>query len=402
MDVEQMVDAMSTWDPQRFAYDAPANAAQDMLQAATQTAALLARADLPPLFTLRHLEHSTGVPYKFLRAIVSRARSEYPYRVFRLKKQSAGGEERYRWIAAPHPLLLHAQRWINTEILSKLQQHPASFAYRSGRCAFDAAQRHQQARWLVKADVTNFFESILEPDVYLIFRAAGYQPLIAFELARICTRVRTVNEANARDLQTSRRKSAAYKIKAYRSGYIGHLPQGAATSPALANLIANPLDVTLSEIAARTGFRYTRYADDIAFSSASPSTTRADAVKVASAIHGALHKHGFSPNLAKSAIRGPGHRRIVLGLLVDGDRPRLTSEFKDALTLHLRHLQMSGPVAHAQARGFHSVIGLKHHIDGLIAYAKGVDSAFAAKCAQRLGGISWPLLTPFDLDTLTP
>lgn len=397
-----MVDTMSMWDPQLFQYDAPSNTPQDVLDAATQTAALLARPDLPPLFTLRHLEHRTGVPYKFLRAIVSRSRGEYPYRVFRLKKPSAGGEERYRWIAAPHPLLLRVQRWINTEILSKLQQHPASFAYRSGRCAFDAAQRHQQARWLVKADVTNFFESILEPDVYSIFRAAGYQPLIAFELARICTRVRTVDETNAKDLRNSRTKSRAYKIQAYRSGYIGHLPQGAATSPVLANLVANPLDVTLSQIAIRTGFRYTRYADDIAFSSASPDTTRADAVKVAGAIHSALYKHGFSPNLAKSVIRGPGHRRIVLGLLVDGDRPRLTSEFKDALTLHLRHLEMSGPVEHAKARGFHSIVGLKHHIDGLIAYAKGVDSAFAAKCAQKLGRISWPVLTPFDLDAILP
>jgi RNA-directed DNA polymerase len=399
MDVERMVDAMSTWDSQLFEYEAPSTASKIVIDAAMRTAALLANPSLPPLFTLRHLAHSAEVPYRFLRNVASRTHGTYPYQVFRLKKNNVGGEDRYRWIAAPHPLLLRTQRWINSQVLSKLQQHPASFAYRSGRCAYDAAKKHSNARWLVKADVTNFFESILEPDVYDVFRAAGYQPLMAFEMARLCTRLRGPNETQARDRLTRPGKSSSYSIKAYRNRFIGHLPQGAATSPVLANLIAQPLDKTLAAIASRTGFRYTRYADDIAFSSASLSCTRRDAVMVAGAIHDALWKHGFAPNLAKSIIRGPGQRRLVLGLLVDGERPRLTAQFKDTLTLHVRHLRTNGPVAHAQKRGFHSVIGLKHHVEGLIAYAHEVDTAFASKCTQGLLGIAWPLLSAIDLDT---
>jgi RNA-directed DNA polymerase len=76
------------------------------------------------------------------------------------------------------------------------------------------------------------------------------------------------------------------------------------------------------------------------------------------------------------------------------------AEFKDALTLHLRHLENAGPSAHASARNFHSVIGLKHHVEGLIAYAKGVDSVFADKCATRFSKVKWPILTAFDLDDI--
>ena len=50
----------------------------------------------------------------------------------------------------------------------------------------DAAEQHRNARWLVKMDVMNFFESILEPKVYEVFRSFGYQPLMAFELTRLC------------------------------------------------------------------------------------------------------------------------------------------------------------------------------------------------------------------------
>jgi RNA-directed DNA polymerase len=400
MDIEPLVDAMSTWDSQLFAYDAPDGVSKEVVDAATQVAAALTHSTIPPLFTLRHLAHNAGVPYQFLRAVVSRSRSEHPYRVFRLKKDTRGLEARYRWIAAPHPLLLRTQRWVNAEILSKLPQHPASFAYRSERCALDAARKHKRARWLVKSDVTSFFESILEPAVYEIFRAAGYQPLVSFELARLCTRVRTVDALESRDQKVAEGKAPEYVIKAYKSEFIGHLPQGAATSPVLANLIARPLDETLDAIAKRTGFRYTRYADDIAFSSDSPFCTRRDAEAVAGAIHDALHKHKFLPNIAKSVVRGPGHRKLVLGLLVDGEEPRLTKAFKDVLTLHVRHLLKSGPAAHAHSRGFHSVIGLKHHVDGLIAYAKGVDKVFAEKCERQLAGVSWPIFGAIDLESL--
>ena len=82
------------------------------------------------------------------------------------------------------------QRWIHKNILMHVHSHPASYAYKEKTSPRDAAAMHAGCKWMIKLGATNFFESILEPDVYRVFREMGYQALVAFELARICTRVR--------------------------------------------------------------------------------------------------------------------------------------------------------------------------------------------------------------------
>ncbi|WP_454741327.1 reverse transcriptase family protein [Cupriavidus necator] len=393
---------MAFWDSQLFEIDAPDSVDDAVIRAALENAEALIDSRLPPLFTLRHLAKNAEVPYSFLRDVVTRAPSANPYRVFRLGKSGVGGSRRFRWIAAPNPLLLQTQQWINREILAHLRQHVASYAYRTGRSAYDAAVLHKKARWLIKVDITNFFESIREPQVYKVFRTAGYQPLIAFELSRICTRTRarTGKERPTRDVATGDAQLAKYSLRAYRHELIGHLPQGAATSPTLANLIVYPLDEKLAALAKQHGFRYSRYADDIAFSSVRMDCSRSDANEVLQGIYSILIKQGYRPNLAKSRVRGPGARKLVLGLLVDGERPRLTKEFRGALKLHVKHLVESGPDAHAKARGFQSVIGLRHHVEGLIAYASRVDKAFSEDCRLRLQNVNWPIFNELDLSTL--
>lgn len=391
---------MTLWDSQLFQEQAPGSIDSAVIQAAIASAQALADERLAPLFTLNHLAHNADVPYPFLRDVVERAPVANPYRVFKLHKAGVGGPRRFRWIAAPNPLLLRAQQWINREILAHLMPHSACYAYRRGRSAYDAASLHARARWLVKVDVKNFFESILEPKVYSVFRTAGYQPLIAFELARICTRLRTIDATEQRDRFIGSERLEKYSIEPYRSNCFGHLPQGAATSPALANLIVKPLDIELAALASERGFRYSRYADDIAFSSASKECNFSDAKHIEQKIYEFLRRHGFRPNMAKSQIRGPGARKLVLGLLVDGAQPRLTKEFRGSLNLHIKHLVANGPISHAQARGFQSVIGLRHYIEGLLSYAHRIDEAFVDDCRSQLQSVKWPLFEEVDLTEL--
>jgi len=394
---------MISWDPQLFSQQAPPGVAPSVVLAAIDSAAALVDNRLPPIFTVGHLAEYTTVPHGFLRDVVRRSPATNPYRVFRLHKKGfrkgADGKRRYRWIAAPNPLLLRAQQWINHNVLAHLPVHSASYAYRKDRSACDAAKCHTKARWLIKVDVENFFESIREPQVYDVFFRAGYQPLVAFELARICTRIRTLDSAHPQDRFIGKKRLGKYSI--YQSDYFGHLPQGAPTSPALANLVVEPMDVELAALAKRSGFRYTRYADDIAFSSKDNACSFQNARDVEQSIYAILKKHGFQPNMSKTQIRGPGARKLVLGLLVDGSEPRLTKEFRSTLTLHLRHLERNGPAAHAHEQGFQSIIGLRHHIEGLISYAHHIDKKFAATCWARLNHIVWPIFHEFDLTTLT-
>jgi len=106
-----------------------------------------------------------------------------------------------------------------------------------------------------------------------------------------------------------------------------------------------------------------------------------------------MQKIGLKPNLTKTQVLPPGARKVVLGLLVDSDRPRLSREFRSKMRMHLYFLTHSdvGPALHASKRGFESVLGLKNHIEGLINYARQIDAAYASACSQQMSNIDWPI-----------
>jgi RNA-directed DNA polymerase len=393
---------MTHWQSQLFKNDAPPDA--PIIQAlATAQAIRAVNPSLFPLFTLAHLAHEADVPYKFLRSIASRVNETEHYRVFKIQKRAPGVEKQYRWIAAPHPLLLKTQRWINQNILKKLTVSDAAFAYVKDGSAYKAAAVHSRSKWLMKVDIANFFESILETRVYEVFHAAGYQPLLSFELSRICTRIANseMEKAKRRDGSIrAKTKGTGYPISAYASHFLGHLPQGAPTSPMLANLVAKDIDAEISDLANKHDLRYSRYSDDIVLSSKSKDFGKAGAAKVIGELYAILRRAGFEPNRGKTKVSGPGSRMIALGLLVDGNELRLTSEFKDKLKMHLYWCRKNGPQEHALARKFESIMGLKNHLLGLISYAGMVDSKFADRCRAELNSCSWPLFSPLDLDSI--
>lgn len=347
----------------------------------------------PPILTLGHLGHLTGLSVQYLRALVSR-NAEATYRQFQIRKRPVPGQPpRFRYIAVPEPRLMGLQRWIASEILNKARCHPAAVAYIPGSQIVHAAQRHKNAKWLVKVDIRDFFESITEIDVYRVFLERGYQPLTALELARICTRRREKQSEHAA-AQSPRLKAMVRErgVFDYYSYIMGTLPQGAPTSPMLANLAVKPLDESLQSLADKFGMRYTRYADDLTFSTNKKTYGREKCVQLIGQIYALLGSHGLNPNTSKRVIAPPGARKVVLGLLVDGKRPKLSRDFRSTMRMHLHYLLRDdvGPSGHAKERGFSSVEGLRQHLLGLISYAGQVDSAYAASCRAQFREIAWP------------
>jgi RNA-directed DNA polymerase len=340
--------------------------------------------NLPVILTLSHLAHLSGVSAQTVRGYITREWERDPYRIFRLKKRSKPTSNLrnrpFRTICVPEPDLMRLQRWITQNILSQIAPHPSSFAYYRDGGVLEAARKHAGCTWLVKMDIKDFFENITERQVYSVFRSLGYGALVSFELARICTRFE--DTAFVRDPR--------YKLAAYRYRREGRLPQGAPTSPALANLVVRKLDIHLDAAAATLGWTYTRYADDLAFSTRAAST-REEARKIIAFVKAALPDFGLDPNDAKTVIAPPGARRIVLGLLVDGPQPRLTRNFRDNLETHLHALTAGniGPQKHRAFRGFASIIGMRRHIFGLLAFAHYVEPAFAKRCYDRFNSIVW-------------
>lgn len=377
------------WDPQQFSAGAKSLGRPPAAIANSVTAGNRIKhrdPDLPVILTLAHLAHLTNTPYLKVTAYARRATSE-TYRVFQLRKRpkpgSDGPHRGHRTICVPEPTLMRLQRWIAQNLLRTDAAAPnaASFAYYRDRGLLAAAKRHAGCRWLVKMDIRDFFDSLTERHVYRVFRDLGYGALLSFQLARICTRVRKQDPQDVR---------WTLGVPGYFNRRQGRLPQGAPTSPGLANLAVRPLDERLKALADARGWTYTRYADDLAFSTrdASDRTAARDLVK---AVRQELVRFGLSPNNAKTVIAGPGSRRLVLGLLVDGPVPRLTRDFRGRIETHLYALGAAsiGPAKHRQARNFASLIGMRHHIAGLIAFAFHIEPAYGQARFDEFNAIDW-------------
>ncbi len=344
------------------------------------------RAGLPAILTLRHLSLRTETRYEDLRTYVETKQD--PYRSFRIRKRSGGR----RLICVPSHPLMRVQRWLARNVLNRVPTHSASAAYAPGASAVRCARQHCGCRWLVKIDVRNFFESISEIQVFRVFRDLGYNSLISFELARLCTRRYGGSPRLGRRVWQATQKS--YRIWQYTDRRIGHLPQGAPTSPMLSNLAMRGLDDRIADIANRLKFVYTRYADDLTLSAGEDGLDRAAVGHVIGEVNAALRSRGLMPNRRKSVVAPPGARKIVLGVLVDGHDPKLPRDFKRRLQLHAYYLKNHGPVQHARKRGFRSILSLQRHVYGLLSHAHQVEPSFAAQVRKSLSDVDWG---PFQL-----
>jgi RNA-directed DNA polymerase len=380
-----------TWSPQQYIADGQVAGIDPaiLLNAIDQIEEVIVpHPQLPALLTLNHLAKRTGADYQELRSVV--ARSENCYRHFRIRKRSGG----HRVISVPEPTLMLVQRWIAAYILNHQQVHHCSFAFSPKASILKCAARHVGARWLIKLDVAGFFGSITEIQVYRVFRSLGYQPLISFELARLTTHAAPLNSARY-ELAQWRAKPHPSPIIEYRDSRIGYLPQGAPTSPMLSNLIMRDADAEIEAIAKGAAVRYTRYSDDLTFSTRG-KFDRDSARKLIWKVFGVLRSMGLHVNHRKTTVVPPGGRKVVLGLLVDGVSPRLTRDFRSMLRQHLYYLENLGPIEHAKRRGFDSIWGMYRHVRGLIDFANMVEPLYGQAMLAQFNAVTWPHDWPAD------
>lgn len=344
-----------------------------------------------PIFTLKHLAYLTDVEYNFLRSVIKRNSDEKIYRFFSIKKKNSLDR---RQIFVPHYKLSIVQKFINNNILRYVPAHECSFAYMKNISIMDAAQIHTNSRWLIKLDITNFFESISEISVYKIFRSLNYPALLSFELARICT-WNSPNSAN----DFSKKRFKNYSHTKYSACYLnksiklGHLPQGAPTSPSLSNLVCKELDNKLANFAKDNSLEYTRYSDDLTFSCKLNDFTRKQAINLITNIYKILINFGFNPNRRKTKIIPPRSKKIVLGLNVDRNEVKLDKSVKNKIKQHIYFCLKPniGPLQHARRKNFSSILGFKNHLHGLIMYANSIDKEFGQKMLTNYNKIIWPI-----------
>lgn len=373
---------MTQWNPNLFRKEGLSKGYDsDYLSSLVEQGEKINEKNLPVVFSLAHLANLSHTLYSDLHSFVSRSdleRKDFPYKNFTIAKRTGGK----RWISIPTPVLMAVQYWINQNILNRVTPHAAAYAYVPNRKIVQHAQRHCGSAWLIKIDIKDFFGSISERQIFDIFLNLGYPKLLSFEMARLCTRA------------TPKRKGkrwcnniSEHAISSYYSKFVGSLPQGAPTSPALSNLVCIDLDKELTLLATSHKATYSRYADDLCFSL--PIGCRKSALNIKKEVSKILRKYGFSDNSKKTRIIPPGARKILTGLNINNDLPRIPKEIRDSVRMHLHYAKKNGIAFHCKERSFRSVIGFKNYLSGVIGYIYSIDLKLGQKFRKEFNSLPW-------------
>lgn len=286
----------------------------------------LAGLDLPELATPADLADFLAISpdalirFADLRGLSARSPDPFgPHYLCHLQPKRRGG---MRLIEAPRPFLKTLQRRILHAILNRVPPHEAAFGFRRGRNCVMAAARHAGEQVVLGFDLADFFPGLDQARVYGLFRSLGYPAAAARDLAGLCTALTPARHLAALDTTSAARLRAR------------HLPQGAPTSPALANLLAFRLDCRLSALARSLGAQYTRYADDLTFSGdarIAPILLRA--------VPEIVTEEGFRPHPGKTRLQPAHQQQRVTGIVVNRhtNLPRASYDQLKATLHHLRN-----------------------------------------------------------------
>lgn len=260
------------------------------------------------------------------------------------------GNGRERLLEAPKARLKAAQTRILREILDLVPGHDAAHGFRAGRSIRSFAMPHVGQRVVVRMDLREFFPSIGRMRLEAVFRTLGYPERVANLLAGLCT------------------NAAPMGGPLYRQP---HLPQGAPTSPSLANLCFYRADCRLAGLAAAVDLRYTRYADDLAFSGDRvPEDLRAR-------IGAIVYEEGYCLQYQKTRVMRQGVRQKLAGLVVNSVCNIRRDEF-DRLKATLFNCARSGagPLT-------------REHLAGRVAFVESVNAARGRKLRELFERIRW-------------
>lgn len=340
----------------------------------------LRKKGFPVIFSLGHLAAITKLDYRTLHDTIDRKRESCNYKMFAIMKRSGGR----RFIHTPSRQIFSIQKFINTFILKNAKPHSSSFAFHNGGGIRKCAEKHCSARWIIQFDLLDFFYSIPETRVYEMFKNMGYRNLLSFELARLCTTTRLPESKNHYLNFIESGNDFCYK-----NFLMGVLPQGAPTSPMISNLIAHRLDEDLDEYAMNNSLTYTRYADDLTFS-CTHLPKNVSIAKLKREIISLIRKNKFKENKDKIRVAGPGSKKIVLGLLVDREQPRLSKEMYGRIEKKIYAAKKFGIDEAAKHFAFDSAFGFYNHLCGLISFVNDVDKTRYLFFKQLLGTINTP------------
>ena len=290
-----------------------------------------------------------------------------------IRKRSRG----YRLIESPKPLLKRIQRQILSEVVDLIPPHYVAHGFRKGRDVVSFARQHVGKAFCLRMDMKDFFPSISAARVRGIFRATGYDRDVSNALANLCT-----TQTHEDVVQQKRPPGQLGVCDVSRLYLPAHLPQGAPTSPGLANLAAYRFDCRLSGLADKFGATYTRYADDLLFSAGKSLSRIANQFSI---YVGAIAiEEGFEINFRKTRLQNSSQRQTAAGVILNQKVNLARNDF-DQLKAILHNCVKHGP----QTQNRSGVPDFHAHLHGRIQWAARLNPSKAQKLFGLFEKIDW-------------
>jgi RNA-directed DNA polymerase len=303
--------------------------------------------ELPPLKhtdLIRRMSADLGLLPPHLESIIRTA--PLRYKKFTIPKRNGS----LRQVAQPAREVKEIQRWVVRELRSHLPMHDAVSAYEEGCSIIRNANIHKASRFILKMDFRDFFPSITISDVmrHVEKYCAGiYGPLEIKQLAFAC-------------VWTPTRKPPL------------RLCIGAPSSPFISNSVLYEFDEAIFQYAHTRGVRYSRYADDMIF-----STNRDDVLKnFPRQVRSVLKRVGLGGlrlNNAKTVHASRAGKRVVTGIVLTPDGSLSVGRDRKRLVRSMFHRFKLGLLTPEE----------QATLSGLLAFIDSVEPGFSDKLERR-------------------
>lgn len=214
------------------------------------------------------------------------------YKKYSIKKRHGGERE----IAEPTKSLKIIQKWALKEYLLPIKPHDSAIAYIKGKNIKNFALLHANNKYLLKIDFKDFFNSIESSD-FIEFCHKNLKNLSEEDIELLV-------------------KIFFCKDKLSDKMY---LSIGSPSSPFISNILMNEFDSIISNFCSENNISYTRYADDLAFSTNIPDILKSIPQKIESICSELSYPKKLEINIDKTVFTSKKHNRTLTGLVISNE-----------------------------------------------------------------------------------
>lgn len=287
---------------------------------------------VPVISSFEHLSEQLSLTKELLYFLTYQ--KKYCYRERKVYKKDGTT----RTLHIPSLSLKVIQKWILMEILEKINVSKQAMAFVPKKNGLkENAEFHKKNIFLLEMDITDFFGTIAEKQVYRLFCNIGYGSKVATVLTNLCT-------------------------------YDGVLPQGAVTSPYIANLVCYHLDARLNGYCSRKDIEYTRYADDLTFSSNNRNLLN----RAEKFLKYIVTKEGFYINAKKTRYLSNDVKKTVTGITINNEEIHVDKKFKRTIRAQI--------YTSIKAKNYKD----NDKIRGKIAYVNSIEKGYKKKTIEYI------------------